>query len=68
MHQINRAMKRVKRNGGITYQLNAPAALSMGEKNSQDFLERKWVDLKTVLNRERTIPVPARIETTNLQP
>jgi hypothetical protein len=61
-------MRRVKRNGGITDQLNAPAALSMeGEKNCQDFLERKWVDLKTVLNRERAIPVPARIETTNLQ-
>jgi len=32
MHRINQAMRRVKRNGGITDQLHAPAALSMGEK------------------------------------
>jgi hypothetical protein len=32
MHRINQATRRVKRNGGITEQLHAPAALSMGKK------------------------------------
>ena len=32
MHRINQAMRRVKRNGGLTDQLHAMAALFMGKK------------------------------------
>jgi len=68
MHRINQAMRRVKRSGGITDHLHAPAALSMGKKAARTHWREEWVDLRTGLNTERKIPVTARIQTTNLQP
>jgi len=60
-------MRRVKRDGGTTYQLHAPAALSMGKKPPGlpgDKVGRPQNRSK----QKRTISVPARIQTTNLQP